>query len=120
MLTKFIQRVFLALFFVCAFWVLLALGLDQTAGEPPRRPPGARSVPVQLGLIGRGVIDIRKSPTQNLHAIAEGLIDVEPLVSGRVGLDGVAGAFHALGDPEGHVKVLVDPALEGTQIHPIA
>ncbi len=54
-----------------------------------------------------------------LHAIAEGLIDVEPLVSGRVGLDGVAGAFHALGDPEGQVKVLVDPALPGTQIHPV-
>ncbi|MCU1457272.1 MAG: theronine dehydrogenase-like Zn-dependent dehydrogenase [Actinomycetia bacterium] len=54
-----------------------------------------------------------------LHAIAEGLIDVAPLVTGRVGLDGVAGAFTALGDPEGQVKVLVDPALTGTEIQPV-
>jgi threonine dehydrogenase-like Zn-dependent dehydrogenase len=54
-----------------------------------------------------------------LHAIAEGLIDVAPLVTGQVGLDGVAGAFTELGDPEGHVKVLVDPGLEGTEIQPV-
>lgn len=54
-----------------------------------------------------------------LHAIAEGLIDVAPLVTGRVGLDGVAGAFTALGDPEVHVKVLVDPALGGAEIQPV-
>jgi 2-desacetyl-2-hydroxyethyl bacteriochlorophyllide A dehydrogenase len=45
-----------------------------------------------------------------LHNIAEGRIDVSGLVTGRVGLDGVAGAFVALGDPEAHVKILVEPA----------
>jgi len=45
-----------------------------------------------------------------LRHIAEGLIDVAGLVTGRVGLDGVAGAFTALGDPEAHVKILVEPA----------
>jgi threonine dehydrogenase-like Zn-dependent dehydrogenase len=35
-----------------------------------------------------------------LHNIAEGRIDVSGVVTGRVGLDGVADAFVALGDPE--------------------
>ncbi|MGZ6016993.1 MAG: zinc-binding dehydrogenase [Phenylobacterium sp.] len=45
-----------------------------------------------------------------LRHIAEGVIDVTGLVTARVGLDGVAGAFTALGDPEAHVKILVEPA----------
>jgi 2-desacetyl-2-hydroxyethyl bacteriochlorophyllide A dehydrogenase len=45
-----------------------------------------------------------------LRNIAEGRIDVSGLVTGRVGLDGVAGAFTALGDPEAHVKIMVEPA----------
>jgi 2-desacetyl-2-hydroxyethyl bacteriochlorophyllide A dehydrogenase len=47
---------------------------------------------------------------QTLHHIAEGRVDVSGLVTGRVGLDGVADAFTALGDPEAHVKILVEPA----------
>jgi threonine dehydrogenase-like Zn-dependent dehydrogenase len=47
---------------------------------------------------------------QTLTHLAEGVIDVSGLVTGRVGLDGVAGAFQALGDPEAHVKILVEPA----------
>jgi threonine dehydrogenase-like Zn-dependent dehydrogenase len=45
-----------------------------------------------------------------LRNLAEGVIDVSGLVTGKVGLDGVAGAFVALGDPEAHVKILVEPA----------
>jgi threonine dehydrogenase-like Zn-dependent dehydrogenase len=45
-----------------------------------------------------------------LRSLAEGRIDVSGLVTGQVGLDGVAGAFTALGDPEAHVKILVAPA----------
>jgi threonine dehydrogenase-like Zn-dependent dehydrogenase len=41
--------------------------------------------------------------------IAEGRLNVGPLITGEVGLDGVAGAFEALGNPETHVKVLVKP-----------
>jgi len=44
-----------------------------------------------------------------LRQIAEGVIDVSGLVTGEVGLEGVAGAFTALGDPEAHVKILVRP-----------
>jgi threonine dehydrogenase-like Zn-dependent dehydrogenase len=46
---------------------------------------------------------------ETLRAIAEGELDVAPLVSGSVGLDGVAGAFDALRAAEHHVKVLVEP-----------
>jgi threonine dehydrogenase-like Zn-dependent dehydrogenase len=44
-----------------------------------------------------------------LRAIAEGDIDVAPMITGEVGLDGVPGAFDALGNPEEHCKILVVP-----------
>lgn len=46
-----------------------------------------------------------------LRHIAEGVIDVSGLVTGAVGLEGVAQAFTDLGDPEAHVKILVQPGL---------
>lgn len=46
---------------------------------------------------------------QSLHLIAEGKIDVTPLMTGSVGLGGVQGAFEELANPERHAKVLVDP-----------
>lgn len=45
-----------------------------------------------------------------LYMIAEGKVDCAPLITGLVGLDGVANAFDALRDPEVHAKILVDPA----------
>jgi threonine dehydrogenase-like Zn-dependent dehydrogenase len=45
----------------------------------------------------------------SLHSIAEGEIDVAPLITGEVGLDGVPGAFRDLADPERHCKVFVVP-----------
>lgn len=44
-----------------------------------------------------------------LDDLAEGRIDVSGLVTGKVPLEGVADAFVALGDPESHVKILVEP-----------
>ena len=44
-----------------------------------------------------------------LHDIAEGRLDVGDVVTGKVELDGVAQAFKDLGDPEAHVKILVEP-----------
>jgi threonine dehydrogenase-like Zn-dependent dehydrogenase len=44
-----------------------------------------------------------------LRRIAEGELDVGPMVTGRVGLDGLADAFAALGRPDEQVKVLVEP-----------
>ncbi len=44
-----------------------------------------------------------------LHSIAEGEIDVAPLITGEVDLDGVPGAFEALANPDEHCKILVTP-----------
>jgi threonine dehydrogenase-like Zn-dependent dehydrogenase len=44
-----------------------------------------------------------------LHMLADGKVDVTPLVTGTVGLSGVQNAFDALGDPEAHAKILIDP-----------
>ena len=44
-----------------------------------------------------------------LHLLAEGKIDPRPLIMGAVGLDGIDAAFAALGDPERHAKILIDP-----------
>jgi threonine dehydrogenase-like Zn-dependent dehydrogenase len=48
-----------------------------------------------------------------LRAIAEGEIDTAPLVTGKVGVDGVADAFEALASPDHHAKILVEPWREG-------
>jgi len=45
----------------------------------------------------------------SLRSIAEGDIDVAPLVTARVGLDDVPWAFEALGNPEEHCKIIVEP-----------
>jgi 2-desacetyl-2-hydroxyethyl bacteriochlorophyllide A dehydrogenase len=44
-----------------------------------------------------------------LQCIAEGQIDVAPLVTGRVGVDEVPSAFETLATPEHHAKILVEP-----------
>lgn len=47
--------------------------------------------------------------TASLRAIAEGRIDVAPLITGEVGLDGVGAAFDELADPNRHCKILATP-----------
>ena len=44
-----------------------------------------------------------------LRAIAEGRIDVDPLITGKTGVGGVAEAFETLSNPEAHAKILVEP-----------
>jgi threonine dehydrogenase-like Zn-dependent dehydrogenase len=46
---------------------------------------------------------------RTLRALAEGAIDVAPMITGRTGIDGVAEAFTTLGNPEAHAKILVEP-----------
>jgi threonine dehydrogenase-like Zn-dependent dehydrogenase len=46
---------------------------------------------------------------ETLGHIAEGRLSVEPLITGRVGIDGVAQAFSDLRNPERHAKILVEP-----------
>lgn len=45
----------------------------------------------------------------SLRALAEGKIDVTPLITAEVGLEGVGQAFDDLADPERHCKILVTP-----------
>ncbi len=52
-----------------------------------------------------------------LHAIADGKLKCEPLITGTVGLGGVDAAFSALGDPERHAKILIDPTSTATTPH---
>lgn len=50
----------------------------------------------------------------SLHLLADGKLDAAPMVTGTVGLGGVAAAFEALGDPETHAKILIDPRSDVT------
>src|SRR3954452_7995920 len=45
-----------------------------------------------------------------LHMLADGKVNAAPLVTGTVGLPGVDAAFDALGNPEKHAKILIDPS----------
>jgi threonine dehydrogenase-like Zn-dependent dehydrogenase len=46
---------------------------------------------------------------ETLHDIAEGELDVAPLITGKIGIDEVPQAFEDLADPEKHAKILVEP-----------
>ncbi|MBV8560043.1 MAG: zinc-binding dehydrogenase [Acidimicrobiia bacterium] len=46
-----------------------------------------------------------------LQSIAEGTLDVSPLITGTVGIDGVPQAFSDLANPDAHAKIVVDPKL---------
>lgn len=54
-----------------------------------------------------------------LRAIAEGEVDVSPMITGTCGVDGVPAAFGALGRPEEHVKILVEPGTPGDAVTPL-
>jgi len=46
---------------------------------------------------------------RTLGLIAEGKLTVDPLITGKVGVGGVAQAFRALANPEEHAKIIVEP-----------
>jgi threonine dehydrogenase-like Zn-dependent dehydrogenase len=45
----------------------------------------------------------------SLQLLADGKVDAGSLITGKVGIDGVAQAFADLGNPETHTKILVEP-----------
>ncbi|MCG8425484.1 MAG: hypothetical protein MJE77_47000 [Proteobacteria bacterium] len=51
----------------------------------------------------------RNEFANTLHRIAEGEIVAQPIITGHVGLEGVAEAFEELGNPEKHAKILIHP-----------
>ena len=46
---------------------------------------------------------------ESLRRIAEGEVDVDPLITGSVDIEGVPQAFRDLADPDAHAKILVEP-----------
>ncbi|WP_328468630.1 zinc-binding dehydrogenase [Actinoplanes sp. NBC_00393] len=50
---------------------------------------------------------------ETLHMVARGRIDPRPLLTGVVGLAGVADAFDRLGEAGRHAKILVNPGIDG-------
>jgi threonine dehydrogenase-like Zn-dependent dehydrogenase len=75
-------------------------------GEDRIRPSMAINKEIDLRFVlGYTPLEFRDT----LHMLAEGKVDAAPLVTGTVGLPGVDNAFAALGDPEVHAKILIDP-----------
>jgi len=46
---------------------------------------------------------------RSLHLLADGKVDAPSLITGKIGLADVKGAFEELGNPERHTKILVEP-----------
>lgn len=44
---------------------------------------------------------------QTLHALADGKLDGAPLITGKVDLAGVKGAFETLARPDEHAKIII-------------
>jgi threonine dehydrogenase-like Zn-dependent dehydrogenase len=76
--------------------------------EPDRfRPVMAINKEIDLRfVVGYGPLEFHDT----LHLLADGKIDASPLITGTVGLDGVADAFDTLAHPEHHAKVIIDPS----------
>lgn len=75
--------------------------------EPDRfRPAMAINKEIDLRFVlGYTPLEFRDA----LHLLAEGKVDAAPMITGVVGLGGVANAFDALADPDVHAKILVHP-----------
>ena len=46
---------------------------------------------------------------RSLRLLADGAVDAQAMITGKVGLEGVKAAFADLGKPERHTKILVEP-----------
>ena len=78
-------------------------------GDDKLRPAMAIGKEIDLRFVfGYTPLEFRDT----LHMLADGKLDASALVTGTVGLGGVAAAFDALGDPEAHAKILIDPSSE--------
>lgn len=81
-------------------------------GDDKLRPSMAIGKEIDLRFVfGYTPLEFRDT----LHLLADGKLDAAPLITGTVGLDGVATAFDELGDPEKHAKILVDPRSTATE-----
>jgi threonine dehydrogenase-like Zn-dependent dehydrogenase len=82
-------------------------------GEDKLRPAMAINKELDLRFVlGYSPLEFRDT----LHMLAEGKVNAAPLVTGTVGLAGVDSAFDALGNPEVHAKILIDPQSTAAEI----
>jgi threonine dehydrogenase-like Zn-dependent dehydrogenase len=75
-------------------------------GEDRIRPSMAINKEIDLRFVlGYTPLEFRDT----LHMLAEGKVKAAALLTGVVGLEGINSAFDALGSPEEHAKILIDP-----------
>ena len=86
--------------------------------QPDRiRPVMAINKEIDLRFVlGYTPLEFRDS----LHLLADGKVNAAPVVTGIVGLGGVDNAFAALGDPETHAKILIDPSSAAVAPQPVS
>ncbi len=88
------------------------IGVGVCMGEDRIRPSMAINKEIDLRfVVGYTPLEFRDT----LHMLAEGKIDAAPLLTGAVGMAGVPAAFDALGTPEQHAKILIDPQSSATE-----
>ena len=82
------------------------IGVGVCMCEDRIRPSMAVNKEIDLRfVVGYTPLEFRDT----LHMLADGNLNAEPLLTGVVGLAGVASAFDALARPEEHAKILIDP-----------
>jgi len=82
--------------------VVVGLCMERDSIEPVNGIMKELSIQFVLGYNGEEF-------AATLHNLAEGKINPEALVTGKVGVEGVAQAFKDLASPETHAKILVEP-----------
>jgi len=93
------------------------MGVGVCMGEDRIRPSMAINKEIDLRfVVGYTPLEFRDT----LHMLAEGKLDAAPLLTGVVGLDGVASAFDALARPDEHAKILIDPQSQASEPAPLS
>jgi threonine dehydrogenase-like Zn-dependent dehydrogenase len=93
------------------------IGVGVCMGADRIRPSMAINKEIDLRfVVGYSPLEFRDT----LHMLAEGKLDATPLLTGTIGLQGVAAAFDALATPEQHAKILIDPSSHAAEPAPPA
>lgn len=86
------------------------VGVGIPAGEETFLPMVAIAKEIRLTFV---IYYTAEEFAEALALVRGGAIDWRPLITGKVGLDGVTEAFAALADPEAHAKILIEPWRDG-------
>ncbi len=88
------------------------IGVGVCMGEDRIRPAMAINKEIEVRfVVGYTPLEFRDT----LHMLAEGKINAAPLLTGVVGLPGVAAAFDTLARADEHAKILIDPRSTATE-----